>query len=162
MKISKLHSYHRRALAIAVDSPDEQTQVAALLIHKKTGAVLGSGFNGFIRGGPDYCLPKTRPKKYEYIVHAEANLIANCARHGVSTDECFLYCTLSPCVGCARLLYQAGISKVYFKEMYRDFEKNSNMKDLVFSVKPLSSTMMPADHPGVTPEFYELTIAPRT
>jgi len=137
MKLKKLESYYKQALAIADQSPDEQTKVAALLIKNKTGAVVSSGYNGFIRGGSDDVLPKTRPDKYKYIIHAEANLICNCAIHGISSDECFVFCTLSPCVNCSRLLYQSNIKQIYFKEMYRDFEKNKNMKDIDINIESI-------------------------
>lgn len=150
MKLKKLNSYHRRALAIAEDSPDEQTKVAALLINPHSGAVVGSGYNGFIRKGPDSVLPKTRPDKYDYIVHAEANLLYNCCRHGISTEKCVLYCTLSPCISCVRAIYQSGINEVYFKEKYRDFNENSNMKDLSLRVNPIWNG-----------SFYHLSILPR-
>lgn len=150
MKVKKLHSYHRMAQAVSEDSPDAQTKVGALLIHGVTGAVLGSGYNGFIRGAPDDKLPKTRPDKYPYMVHAEANLLVNCCRHGVSTDECFLYCTLSPCVNCLRLIYQAGISKVYFKDVYSDFQKNIQMLDMHPMVEEINNG-----------EYYALHLKPR-
>lgn len=132
MKLSqkKLNNYYKQALAVAELSPDAQTQVGALLISNKTGAVLSSGYNGFIRGAPDDKLPTTRPDKYPYMVHAETNLIYNCARHGVSTDECFVFCTLSPCINCMRALYQCGIRTVYIKDIYRDFDKNFEMQDI--------------------------------
>lgn len=126
----KLESWNRIAEAVALDSHDVHTQVGALLIHRTTGAVLSTGFNGHIRGANDNALPKTRPEKYPYMVHAEANLIYNCARHGISTDGCILYCTLSPCIGCVRSIWQSGINEVYFKELYRDFGKNCAMEDL--------------------------------
>lgn len=126
----KLQSWDRMAMAVANNSHDIETKVGALLIHSKTGALLSTGFNGFIRGADDKSLPNTRPDKYPYMVHAETNLIFNCARHGVSTNDCILYCTLSPCVNCARAIWQAGISEVYFKEKYRDFDINCNMQDL--------------------------------
>jgi len=150
LSLKKLNAYHKQALAVAEQSPDAQTKVGALLIHGKTGAVISSGYNGFVRGGPDKDLPKTRPDKYQYIIHAETNLLCNCARHGVSTDECFVYCTLSPCINCMRQLYQSGINMVYFKDMYRDFDKNSNMKDLKFFVR----------EPYGTNSYYELRIQP--
>lgn len=134
MKLKKLDNYYKQAVTIADMSPDEQTKVGALLINGKTGAVLGSGYNGFIRGACDHKLPKTRPDKYPYMVHAEANLLCNSARHGISTDDCFVFCTLSPCVNCLRLLYQAGISVVYFKDKYSDFDTNLNMLDIEISL----------------------------
>ena len=126
----RLDSYYAQAQAVALLSPDEETKVGALLIHNHTGAVLGSGYNGFVRGAPDNQLPKTRPDKYEYIIHAETNLIFNCAKHGISTNDCFVFCTLSPCINCSRALYQAGIKEVYFHTPYRDFQKNVKMKDI--------------------------------
>lgn len=41
MKLKKLNSYYKQALAVAELSPDEQTQVGALLINSNTGAVWG-------------------------------------------------------------------------------------------------------------------------
>lgn len=150
MKLKKLENYYKQALAVSEISPDEQTKVGALLIHGKTGAVLSSGFNGFIRGACDDKLPKTRPDKYPYMVHAEANLVTNCARHGISTDECFVFCTLSPCVNCMRLLYQAGISQVYYKDTYHDFEKNMNMLDLQVNLRQTEGGFT---HITLTPRF---------
>lgn len=126
----KLEAYDGMARAVASSSHDQETKVGAILIHPDTGAILSTGYNGFIRGADDNNLPKTRPDKYPYMVHAETNLIFNCARHGISTDRGILYCTLSPCVGCARSIWQAGIKEVYFKEKYRDFDKNCGMLDL--------------------------------
>ncbi len=54
------------------------------------------------------------------VVHAEANIIAYCAKHGVPTNNCSLYITLSPCQACAVLLVQSGITKVTYKTAYKD------------------------------------------
>jgi dCMP deaminase len=133
----RLKYYHGRALAVSSASPDTSTKVGALLIHGESGAVICEGYNGFIRGAVDDKLPMTRPEKYDYIIHAEMNLICNAVRHGVSTDKCVLFCTISPCIKCMRALYQAGISEVYVKGFYSDFEKCSNMLDLSLSVTTL-------------------------
>lgn len=148
MKLNKIHNYYKQALAVAEMSPDQETKVGALLINAKTGAVLGSGFNGFVRKANDNVLPKTRPDKYPYMVHAETNMIYNCARHGISTDECFVFSTLSPCINCCRALYQSGISTVIFKDKYRDFDTQSNMLDLDL-------------HLEVVDIFFKMTIKPR-
>ena len=129
----------RRAQVVSVDSHDAETQVGAVLVHGTTGAVLASGYNGFIRGADDENLPNTRPEKYPYMVHAETNLIYNCARHGVSTEGCFVVCTLSPCINCLRALYQCGVTEVYFLEKYRDFDKNFNMQDLNLKLTSVGS-----------------------
>jgi dCMP deaminase len=49
------------------------------------------------------------------------NALMFAAKNGISTNNCDLYVTLSPCSSCAKLIIQSGIKKVYYKEMYRDF-----------------------------------------
>ena len=134
MKLKKLDNYYKQALAVAEMSPDEQKKVGALLINSNTGAVLGSGYNGFVRGAADHLLPKTRPDKYIYMVHAETNLIFNGFRHGVIAEGCFVFCTLSPCINCCRSLYQSGIKKVVFRDKYRDFDNQLEMLDLKLDI----------------------------
>lgn len=126
----KLKYYHTRALAAASASPDEQTKVGALLIHGESGAVIAEGYNGFIRGADDDNLPKTRPEKYDYMIHAETNLICNAVRHGISTNNCVMFCTISPCIKCMRMIYQAGIKEIYIKSFYTDYEQCASMNDL--------------------------------
>lgn len=115
MKEQKLTSYIKRAMVIAENSPDAQTKVGSILVSKLTGSVISEGYNGFVRGANDSVLPKTRPEKYQYIIHAEANLLYNACRNGVRTDSCFIVQTHSPCPECARAVYQAGIDTIYFK-----------------------------------------------
>lgn len=57
------------------------------------------------------------------VLHAESNAIVKCAKYGnASTKNASLYVTLSPCLECAKLIVQAGISKVYYKEQYRNID----------------------------------------
>lgn len=131
MLLEKLHSYDRRAQAVASDSHDSETKVGALLINKESGAVISDGYNGFVRGAPDAKLPSTRPEKYNFFQHSELNMLCNAVRHGVSTKNCIVYVTLSPCTKCLRMLWQAGIDEIYFKDVYKDFETSVNMGDLI-------------------------------
>lgn len=135
MKKKKLDSYYKQALAVAELSPDEQTKVGALLIKKDGGAIVGNSYNGFIRGGPDLILPKIRPEKYIYIIHAETNLMYNSCREGMVTKGCFVFCTLSPCINCCRAMWQSGIDMVIFKDKYRDFDTQMEMKDLKLDIE---------------------------
>ena len=123
----------------AKKSHDQETKVGAALVDIESGAIKAIGYNGFVRGAKDKELPKVRPGKYKYMVHAEQNLIANCARMGISMKGCELYCTLSPCTSCMRLLFQCGIKKVYVKELYRDFEEILEMKDILIEKKTLAN-----------------------
>lgn len=135
MRPTKLENLMEMAEVVSKRSHDVETKVGAILISNKTGAILATGFNGFVRGANDQFLPKTRPEKYQYMVHAEENLVANCARHGISMEDCNLICTHSPCIKCMRLLYQAGITEVTIKIKYRDFDSLMNMDDIMIEQK---------------------------
>jgi dCMP deaminase len=111
-------------------SHDAETKVGAVLVNNSSGAIIATGFNGFVRGANDTQLPDTRPLKYEFILHAEQNLIANCARHGISMEDCSLICTLSPCKLCMRLMINCGITKVVARELYKDFQDILDMPDV--------------------------------
>ena len=58
---------------------------------------------------------KTKPE----VLHAESNAIAKVARSTESSEGATLFCTHAPCIDCAKLIYQAGIETVYYKETYR-------------------------------------------
>jgi dCMP deaminase len=54
----------------------------------------------------------------ETAVHAEANAIAFAARSGVSTDRTTLYTLFAPCRECARLIVNAGITRVVAVQLH--------------------------------------------
>jgi dCMP deaminase len=108
------------AEAVSARSHDSETKVGAILVKNDTGMVVATGHNGFVRGAPDKFLPVVRPDKYKFMVHAEENLIAHCARNGIKIDNCKLIITLSPCQKCLRLMWQAGITEVICRDIYRD------------------------------------------
>jgi len=54
------------------------------------------------------------------VIHAEANAISKLAKSGDSGDGASLFCTHAPCIHCAKIIYGAGISKVYYRDTYRD------------------------------------------
>ncbi len=134
MRPSKLQTYMDVAEAVSKRSHDAETQVGSVLVNNKTGAIMATGCNGFVRGADDSKLPTTRPDKYPYIVHSEQNLIANCARHGISMEDTTLVCTLTPCVNCMRILWQCGITRVIAKQKYRDFDGVCKMADIRIDV----------------------------
>ncbi len=59
---------------------------------------------------------KTKPE----VLHAETNAIAKLARSGESGFDGDLFVTHAPCLDCAKLIYQAGIKRVFFGTYYRD------------------------------------------
>jgi dCMP deaminase len=52
-------------------------------------------------------------------LHAESNAIAKLARSPESGEGATLFVTHSPCIECAKLIYQSGIKQVYYGESYR-------------------------------------------
>lgn len=130
MRQSKNQNFMEMAEIVAKRSHDAETKVGSVLVSNRDGSVLGTGYNGFVRGVDDSSLPTTRPDKYNYMVHSETNLICNIAKNGGTTNDSTLFCTMSPCVNCMRMLCQAGITVVICKEKYRDFDSLLQMKDL--------------------------------
>lgn len=130
MRPSKLKNYMDMAGIVSERSHDSETKVGAVLVNNDSGAIVATGYNGFVRGANDANLPTTRPAKYEFILHAEDNIIANCARHGISMQNCMLVCTMSPCKHCMRMMINCGITKVVCRELYKDFEDIMKMPDV--------------------------------
>jgi dCMP deaminase len=76
------------------------------------------GYNGF--------LPKVEHKSFmengheQATVHAEQNSIADCAKRGVKTDGAIAYITHYPCINCFKILASSGITKIYYRDDYRN------------------------------------------
>lgn len=64
--------------------------------------------------GTRYTL-KTRPE----VLHAETNAISKLAKSTESGEGASMFITHSPCLDCAKLIYQSGISSVYYRNNYR-------------------------------------------
>ena len=92
----------------------DSTKVGAVLVGPDERTVLLTSFNGPPMGVRDTPERRERPTKYLFASHAEANLIAFAARHGIKTDGCSVHVTHMPCASCARTLIQAGIRRVLY------------------------------------------------
>lgn len=53
-------------------------------------------------------------------VHAEANAIAQAAKHGLSTEGAAIYVTLEPCISCLKLIISAGIHQVFYGKSFKE------------------------------------------
>jgi dCMP deaminase len=116
------------AESVKTRSHDAETQFGAIFV--KNGAIVATGYNGFIRGANDNILPNTRPLKYPYMVHAELNAIAHAARLGIALDGSTLYVRGSPCQYCTRILWQCGVKNAVIKEFHHTFCEVEQMKDI--------------------------------
>ncbi len=60
-----------------------------------------------------------RLKTKAEVLHAESNAIAKLARSNDSGLDADIFITHSPCIECAKLIYQSGIRKVFYRHAYR-------------------------------------------
>jgi dCMP deaminase len=70
-------------------------------------------------------------------LHAEQNAIIQAAFHGVSADGSTLYCTNHPCVICAKMIINAGVTKVIIRDGYSDKLAAQMLKEAGIKVKQL-------------------------
>ena len=63
---------------------------------------------------------KTKTVTRDSVLHAEQNALMFALKNGISTEGATLYCTDAPCVTCAKLIAQAGITKVFYSRDYHD------------------------------------------
>jgi len=100
-------------------------QVGAVIV--KDDSVISYGYNGMPAGWDNNCEDeiiddkwmvtlKTKPE----VLHAESNAVAKLARSANSGSGADIFVTHSPCLDCAKLIYQAGIRRVWFNNAYRD------------------------------------------
>lgn len=110
------HSYLEMAAIWARNSYCKRRQVGALLV--KDRMIISDGYNGTPSGFENNCEDEngvTRP----YVLHAEANAITKVAKSGNNSKDATMYVTAAPCLECAKLIIQAGIRRVVYKDEYR-------------------------------------------
>lgn len=112
------------AEVVAKRSKDPHTKVGAVIV--KDNHILGVGYNAEPKGF-SYDFDWHSKEKYDYVIHAELNAIANSTYFGNSIAGSTIYLTLSPCSECMKLLIQYGIGTIYYKDKYKDFEKSERM-----------------------------------
>ena len=100
----------------AKNSYCKRRQVGALLVKDKM--IISDGYNGTPSGFENVCEDENGVTK-PYVLHAEANAISKVAKSGNSSAGATLYITASPCIECAKLIIQAGITRVVYKDEYR-------------------------------------------
>lgn len=117
----KQNKYDKAYLRIAKEwgklSHCERKQVGALIV--KGRMIISDGFNGTPTGFENYCEDDEGYTKW-YVLHAEANAILKVASSTQSCKGATLYITLSPCKECSKLIHQAGIVRVVYKDGYKD------------------------------------------
>ncbi len=113
---------------VATRSTCDRKHIGAVIVREKT--ILSTGYNGSLGGAP-HCDEAGHDIENGHCVrtvHAEANAVAQAAKHGVMIDRSELYVTASPCMTCFKLIANCGIKVVYYKEFYRDERINEYAK----------------------------------
>ena len=130
MKNKYVEAHMKVAETYAQLSTAKRLQVGAIVV--KDNRVISIGYNGMPSGWSNECEDvdfKTKPE----VLHAETNAIAKLARSNESGLDAIMFITHAPCLDCAKLIYQSGISKVYYRNQYRssdgvEFLKKGNVE----------------------------------
>ncbi|MDI6775486.1 MAG: dCMP deaminase family protein [Verrucomicrobiota bacterium] len=114
------------ARVVATRGNCARRKVAALLV--KDQQIISTGYNGTPRGVKNCCeggCPRCRSEAPSgtdlqdcICSHAEENAITQAAYHGIAVRGGTLYCTLSPCLICAKMIINSGIVEVVFENAY--------------------------------------------
>ena len=135
MKQKFIDLYMDWASRVSKLSHARRLQVGAVIV--KDDSVISYGYNGMPASWDNNCenivgynmgepMLKTKPE----VLHAESNAIAKLAKSNNSGNGADLFVTHSPCLECAKLIHQSGISRVWYGENYRD---DAGIKFLVMS-----------------------------
>ena len=151
MKIKFQKAHMNVAEVYSKLSSAERLQVGCVIVKDNT--IIGIGYNGMPSGWSNVCemeVPDTtsgfngtstksvtRPE----VLHAESNAIAKLAKSTESGEDATMFITCSPCIECAKLIYQAGIKEVYYAESYR----NDDGVNFLSKCKDVIAWKMPND-----------------
>lgn len=128
MKQKFIDAYMDVAERFAQLSSAVRLQVGAIVV--KDDRIISIGYNGMPAGWDNDCEDhhtmidndgnrfiesKTKPE----VLHAEMNALMKLAKSSESGDNAAIFITHSPCMDCAKGIYQAGIKEVYYKNDYR-------------------------------------------
>lgn len=124
MKEKYINAYLDIAHRVAELSHARRLKVGAVIVKDD---VITYGYNGMPSGWDNNCEDdiyeedgfhitlKTKPE----VLHAESNAVSKIARSTVSACDADMFITHSPCIDCAKLIFQAGVRRVFYSEDYR-------------------------------------------
>lgn len=114
---------------VATRSTCLRRHVGAVLVEDKH--ILATGYNG-TPSGIVHCtergclrdelgIPSGERHELCRGLHAEQNTLIQAARRGgIATDGATLYCTAHPCVQCTKMLINAGVKRIVYRDSYPD------------------------------------------
>jgi len=124
VKPKLVQAYMKTAETFAELSHARRLHVGAIVV--KDDRIISIGYNGMPAGWDNNCEDvvqhsddttslKTKPE----VLHAETNAIAKLAKSNESGLNASMFITHAPCLDCAKLIYQSGISTVFYRDAYR-------------------------------------------
>jgi dCMP deaminase len=125
MKTKLAQAYMKTAEIFAELSYARRLHVGSIIV--KDDRIISIGYNGMPAGWDNNCeevveqhedggqVLKTKPE----VLHAETNAIAKLAKSTESGNNATMFITHSPCLDCAKLIFQSGISSVFYRNSYR-------------------------------------------
>jgi dCMP deaminase len=110
----------------------QRLHVGAIVV--KDDRIISIGYNGMPAGWDNNCEDEVvdgyagfegsiishRLRTKPEVLHAETNAIAKLAKSNESGMGATMFITHAPCLDCAKLIYQSGISSVLYRDTYRD------------------------------------------
>lgn len=138
MKQKFLNLYMEMAESVSKLSHARRLQVGAVVV--KDNRVISFGYNGTPSGWDNNCELVDEDGKLstrKEVIHAEMNAIAKLAKSTESGDGAEMFITHAPCMECAKLIFQSGISRVYYKNKYRTAEGVNFLKTSQVTVTEL-------------------------
>jgi dCMP deaminase len=132
MKDKFINAYMDVAERFAELSSARRLHVGAIVV--KDDRIISIGYNGMPSGWDNNCedevvdsfagfegaIHNTRLRTKPEVLHAETNAIAKLAKSNESGMGATMFITHAPCLDCAKLIYQSGISSVLYRDAYRD------------------------------------------
>ena len=94
----------------------EDKKVGALVV--KDDNIVSFSYNGTARGRNNST--EANGRTLDEVYHAEASALHKLAKSGVSPYGATIYCTMAPCIHCAKIIYGCGLSRVVYKTPYKD------------------------------------------
>jgi len=142
MKTKLKDAYMQTAEIFAELSHARRLHVGAIIV--KDDRIISIGYNGMPSGWDNNCEDtiqnsddtvtlKSKPE----VLHAETNAIAKLARSTESGLNATMFITHSPCLDCAKLIYQSGINAVYYRDAYRNEDGVSFLKQSKVKVEQI-------------------------
>jgi len=142
MKQKWVDAFMDTAERFAQLSSAKRLKVGAVVV--KDNRIISIGYNGMPAGWTNECEDVVQLsddtvvlKTKDEVIHAEANAILKLARDGERGNDSSLFCTHAPCIHCAKLIYGAGISSVYYRESYRDNDGLDFLQNCKINVKKI-------------------------